>query len=165
MLRKKNESQLPPHDSALLLADEFLEYFIAKIEKIQNYIDQTIAAKGHDCNYVEELKYKTPMSAFSMLSAANVSDLMIKSPATFCDLDPIPIWILGRCQQIIMKIMTQIINKSLLSAAMPKDLKLALLIPLLKKIGLKIIKPNFRPVSNLPRASKMIEKGSCKPNG
>ena len=25
MLRKKNESQLPPHDSALQLADEFME--------------------------------------------------------------------------------------------------------------------------------------------
>ena len=49
-------------------------------------------------------------------------------------------------------------NKSPQSAAMPEDLKLALLIPLLKKIGLEIVKPNFRPVSNLPFASKMIER-------
>ena len=149
MLRKKNESQLPPHDSALQLADEFMEYFIAKIEKIQDFIDQTIAANG---------KFKTPMSAFSMLSEANVSDLIIKSPATFCDLDPVPTWILGRCQEIIVKIMTQIINKSLRSAVMPEDFKLALLIPLLKNVGLEVIKPNFRPVSNLPYASKMIER-------
>ena len=158
MLRKKNESQLPPHDSALQLADEFMEYFIAKIEKIQDFIDQTIAANDHECDYVEELKFKTPMSAFSMLSEANVSDLIIKSPATFCDLDPVPTWIFGRCQEIIVKIMTQIINKSLRSAVMPEDFKLALLIPLLKKVGLEVIKPNFRPVSNLPYASKMIER-------
>ena len=82
---------------------------------------------------MEELKYKTPMSAFSMLSEANVNDLIIKSPTTFCHLDPIPTWNLGRCQDIVIKIMTQIINKSLLSAVMPKDFKLALLIPLLKK--------------------------------
>ena len=37
-------------------------------------------------------------------------------------------------------------------------LKQKLLIPLLKKIGLEIVKPNFRPVSNLPYASKMIER-------
>ena len=128
MRKKKNESQLPPHDSALQIADEFMEYFIAKIEKIQDFIDQTIAANGHECDYVEELKYKTPMSAFSMLSEANVNDLIIKSPATLCDLDPVPTWILGRCQESIIKIMTQIINKSLLSAVMPDDFKFALLI-------------------------------------
>eukprot|EP00112_Aurelia_sp_Birch-Aquarium-sp1_P012989 Seg2736.4 transcript_id=Seg2736.4/GoldUCD/mRNA.D3Y31 product="hypothetical protein" protein_id=Seg2736.4/GoldUCD/D3Y31 len=93
-----------------------------------------------------------------MLSEANVNDLIIKSPATLCDLDPVPTWILGRCQDIVIKVITQIINKSLLSAVMPEDFKLALLIPLLKKIGLEIIKPNFRPVSNLPYASKMIER-------
>eukprot|EP00112_Aurelia_sp_Birch-Aquarium-sp1_P013161 Seg2783.5 transcript_id=Seg2783.5/GoldUCD/mRNA.D3Y31 product="hypothetical protein" protein_id=Seg2783.5/GoldUCD/D3Y31 len=158
MLQKTNESQLPKHDSALQLADEFMEYFIAKIEKIQDFIDQTIAANDHDCNNVEELKYKTPMSAFSLLSEANVNDLIIKSPATFCDLDPVPTWILGRCQDIVIKVITQIINKSLLSAVMPEDFKLALLIPLLRRIGLEIIKPNFRPVSNLPYASKMIER-------
>ena len=158
MLRKKNESQLPPHESALHLADEFMEYFIAKIKKIQDFIGQTIAANGHECDYEEELKYITPMSAISMLFEANVSDLIIKSPATFCDLDPVPTWILGRCQEIIVKIVTQIINKSLLSALMPEDFKLALLIPSLKKIGLEVIKPNFRPVSNLPYASKMIER-------
>ena len=161
MLKKKNEFQLPPHDSALQLADEFMEYFGAKIEKIQDFIDQTIAANGHECDCAEELKYKTPMSAFSMLSEANVSDLITKSPATFCDLDPVPTWILGRCQEIIVKIMTQIINKSLLSAVMPEDFKLALLIPLLKKVGLEVIKPNFRPVSNLPYASKMIERAAA----
>ena len=41
---------------------------------------------------------------------------------------------------------------------MPEDFKLALLIPLLKKVGLEVIKPNFRPLSNLPYASKMIER-------
>ena len=107
---------------------------------------------------MEELKYKTPISAFSMPSEANVSDLIIKSPAAFCDLDPVPTWILGRCQEIIVKIMTQIINKSLRSAVMPEDFKLASLIPLLKKVGLEVIKPNFRPASNLPYASKMIER-------
>ena len=48
-----------------------------------------------------------------------VGDLMIRSAATFCDLDPLPTWILGRCQEIINKIMTQITNNSFLSAVMP----------------------------------------------
>ena len=42
MLRKKNESQLPPHDLALQLADEFMEYFIAKIERIRTALTKLL---------------------------------------------------------------------------------------------------------------------------
>ena len=41
---------------------------------------------------------------------------------------------------------------------MPDALKHAIVIPLLKKLGLELIKKNYRPVSNLPFVSKLIEK-------
>ncbi len=41
---------------------------------------------------------------------------------------------------------------------MSERLILAILKPHLKKTGLEIIKANFRPVSNLPYASKLIER-------
>ena len=41
---------------------------------------------------------------------------------------------------------------------MADDLKFALLRPLLKKLGLALIEKNFRPVSNLPFLSKLIER-------
>ncbi len=44
---------------------------------------------------------------------------------------------------------------------MPKEFKLAILIPLLKKIGLELVKPNFRPVSNLAYASKLIKSAAA----
>ncbi len=44
---------------------------------------------------------------------------------------------------------------------MRKEFKLAILIPLLKKIGLEVIKPKFRPVSNLAYASKLIENAAA----
>ena len=50
-------------------------------------------------------------------------------------------------------------NLSFKEGYVPDDLKLALILPLLKKIGLdpEVLK-NFRPVSNLPYLSKLIER-------
>ncbi len=41
---------------------------------------------------------------------------------------------------------------------MPSSLKNAIINPLLKKLGLELIKKNYRPVSNLAFISKLIEK-------
>ncbi len=41
---------------------------------------------------------------------------------------------------------------------MPADFKLAILLPLLKKLGLQLILPNYRPISNLPFVSKVVER-------
>ena len=48
ILKKKTESQLPKHDSALQLADEFMEYFSAKVEKIQVSIEQSVTNSNTD---------------------------------------------------------------------------------------------------------------------
>ena len=54
---------------------------------------------------------------------------------------------------------TDIVNRSLDGARKPNSLKTALIIPLLKKINLDTEEfRNFRPVSNLPFVSKLIEK-------
>ena len=41
---------------------------------------------------------------------------------------------------------------------MPLSLKKAIINPLLKKLGLELMKKNYRPVSNLAFISKLIEK-------
>ena len=48
---------------------------------------------------------------------------------------------------------------------MPLPFKSAMLIPLLKKPGLELVKSNFRPVSNLAYASKLIESAVVSPLG
>ena len=47
--------------------------------------------------------------------------------------------------------------------SVPSDLKMALIIPLLKKLGLDLeISKNFHPVSNLPNLSKLLERVATK---
>jgi len=59
----------------------------------------------------------------------------------------------------VLPVLTDIVNKSLSEGKMPSSLKEAVLRPLLKKPGLdsEVLK-NYRPISNLPFLSKLIEK-------
>ena len=59
----------------------------------------------------------------------------------------------------MLPVITDIVNRSLDEVLIPNLLKTALIIPLLKKTNLDTEDfKNFRPVSNLPSVSKLIEK-------
>ena len=76
-----------------------------------------------------------------------------------CALDLLPASVLTKCLQRLLPVITDIVNRSLDEALMPNSLKTALIIPLLKKTNLDTEDfKNFRPVSNLPFVSKLIEK-------
>ena len=76
-----------------------------------------------------------------------------------CALDLLPASVLTKCLQRLPPVITDIVNRSLDEALMPNSLKTALIIPLLKKTNLDTEDfKNFRPVTNLPFVSKLIEK-------
>ena len=76
---------------------------------------------------------------------------------------PLPTTILKQCLDTLLPILVRIINKSFQASQFPADLKLAIVIPLLKKIILDWEnKKNYRPVSNLPYLGKVIEKVAVK---
>ena len=66
-----------------------------------------------------------------------------------------------QCYQLLVPILKIIINLSLTTGEMPRDLKSAMLLPLLKKVNADFEEfSNFRPISNLKYISKLIEKHS-----
>ena len=76
-----------------------------------------------------------------------------------CALDLLPASVLTKCLQRLLPVITDIVNRSLDEALRPNSLKTALIIPLLKKTNLDTEDfKNFRPVTNLPFVSKLIEK-------
>ena len=83
-------------------------------------------------------------------------------PVKHCALDPLPTWLLLDCIDEFLPIITEIVNLSLTLGEMPKDLKHALVRPLLKKAGLEQTMKNYRPVSNLSFLSKIIESAVIK---
>ena len=60
---------------------------------------------------------------------------------------------------MLLPVMTKIVNLSINTAVMPDCFKLAMLNPLLKKMGLDFeVFASFRPISNLMFMSKLTER-------
>ncbi len=82
-----------------------------------------------------------------------------KSKSTTCQLDPIPTHLVKFCLPSLLLLITQIIHSSLITGTIPSSFKVAAITPILKKPGADCNDPeNFRPVSNLPFLSKLLEK-------
>ena len=63
------------------------------------------------------------------------------------------------CLEILLPVLVRIINGSLVSAIVPQVFKVAAIKPLLQKEGLDPSDcKSFRPVSNLPYVSKLLER-------
>ena len=96
-------------------------------------------------------------ATFQRVSTNQITNFIKSSRVKTCALDPLPASVLTECLPILLPVITDIVNRSLDEAFMPNSLKTALIIPLLKKPNLN---PedlnNFRPVSNLPFISKLI---------
>lgn len=84
--------------------------------------------------------------------------VITNSPGKSCSLDPLPTWLLKLCLEPLLPTLTHLTNCALLGG-MPAAYKKALLSPLLKKPTLdRNVINNYRPVSNLPFLSKVLER-------
>ena len=125
---------LPPHDDKQQLANEMDTFFIRKIANIRSYLDnhspQVCRVDSNDS------KIDLPLSKFDLLSQEEVHDLIRISKKKTCSLDPIPTKLVLECLDILLPVITKIINYSLEHGVFPSAWKNALVFPLLKKDGL-----------------------------
>ena len=103
-----------------------------------------------------------PLSKFDLLSQEEVHDLIRTSKKKTCSLDPIPTKLVLECLDILLPIITKIIDYSLEHGVFPSVWKNALVFPLLKKDGLEPKFKSYRPVSNLQFISKLAESAVAK---
>ena len=83
----------------------------------------------------------------------------MKCPNKQCELDPLPVWLLKKCLDLLAPYVTLLVNKSLSEGVMPSCMKQAIVTPILKKRNADHTDlSNYRPVSNLSFLSKLIEK-------
>ena len=151
---KPDGNPLPPHDDPRKLADDFGEFFYRKIELIKKDIDG-IAAEPPVVDYPSS---QVLLESFVPLSQEQVSEIIMGMSNASCQLDPIPTWLLKQCSSELVPVITIMINRSFQESTVPKNWKVALVKPLLKKLGLDLVPENFRPVSNLSLVSKVVEK-------
>ena len=152
------QQQYPDSDSLKDLADAFGDFFIMKIQKIRTKLD------SQDPEPISiprvPVKEEDVFLSFQTLTEDDVRKLIKQSPNKQCSSDPIPTWLLKECLDSLLPVLTLLVNKSLQIGYFPEEWKNALVKPLLKKLGLELVFPSFRPVSNLPFISKLTEKAS-----
>ena len=98
------------------------------------------------------------LSQFSELSENKVRQLIESSSNATCLLDPLPTWLFKVCIDALASKVTDLVNHSLTKGYVPDQWKTALVTPLQKKVGSDTDFKNYRPVSNLPFISKIVEK-------
>ena len=83
-----------------------------------------------------------------MRSSPDVRKLVVDSHKKSCYLDPVPTDFLVKCLDVLLPVITKIINISLETGYFPRDWKEAIILPILKKSGLESAFENLRPISN-----------------
>jgi hypothetical protein len=160
LLKKKKSTNLPDHTCSLKLSNRISEYFYDKVQAIRSELE---ALQTAECliPVPEECKLEQHQLLFKFEPATvdEVKKIILASPTKSCMLDPIPASLLKDCIDVLAPVITHVINLSLTSSTVPKCFKVAAVTPLLKKCDLdpNCLK-NFRPVSNLPFLSKVLEK-------
>ena len=154
LLHRTGETQLPAHDNLTDLTNRFADFFINKIRNIRCELGDARPYRESEISTAVPCK----LTAFSPVTTSDIQSLINKSNNKSCSLDPIPTWLLKNCLPSLLPIVTNIVNQSL-ESIMPSSYKEAVLTPILKKPDMdpESLK-NYRPVSNLPYVSKLIEK-------
>ena len=140
---------LLPRSSDKELANVFADYFMNERQSIRESLDT-------------HSKYSAPPRnapnfwAFELLSTSDVMKIIFGMKTKSCEIDPIPMKLLKEILPSVIEPITKIANTSLQQEIFSKHSKIAVIRPLLKKIGLELITSNYRPVSNLTFLSKVV---------
>jgi len=157
LLHKKAELHYPAASSDTNLVDQFNSFFNDKVRPIREALPQPITYAAYST--VPSISCQCELTSFDRFSTAYIATVLKSCKVQSCTLDPFPASVLSGCLPDLLPVITDLVNSSLDTAFIPVALTTALITPHLKKSNLNSDDfKNFRPVSNLPFISKVIEK-------
>ena len=157
-MHRKKEPVLPDTTCDLQLAEKFSQFYSDKIIKIREDIDKQDVIQT---TYIQSKPTSpTPgLMDFVPTSVAEVRRIIMSSPTSSCELDPIPTGLVKEHVDDFAPYITGIVNKSLRDATFPDSMQYALVKPLLKQSHLDPQNlASYRPVANLTFLSKVAER-------
>ena len=96
---------------------------------------------------------------FTLSSEDQILKLIRESKSTTATVDPAPTKLVLEFTDVLLPVFQKIVNLSLTSGTVPIAFKKAVVKPLIKKPNLDPeVLGNYRPVSNLPYLSKILER-------
>ena len=151
IIGKNKEVTLPPGKD-MDCANNLLNHFMDKIKKINENLEnyELFTPPSNSSNH--------KLEDVSEISADEVKKIIMESKPTTCGSDPIPSTVVKHQLNILLPILTRLINWSLRTGSFHKTWKKSIIIPLQKKVGQDTGYTNYRPVNNLPFLSKITEK-------
>jgi hypothetical protein len=155
LLDKDLQKNMIPNDKpAPVLCDEMQKFFKEKVEKI--YSDM----ESNECDETSTPDFDgSPLSQFQAISGEELTKVLSEVNKKECEADPIPIKLLAQVITEVTPIIKFIVNDSLKSGVFPDSLKNALVRPAIKDENGDVNSlKNYRPISNLPFMSKVLEK-------
>ena len=144
----------PPHVSRSMLAHEMANFFVEKVSNIRSKFHECTI---QDCAPIMEL-HSPSFGSFKAIAEDETYSIIMNLAKKSCALDPIPTPLLVKCIDVLLPVITKMVNISLESGHYPSAWKEALIRPILKKNGLGTVFKNYRPVSNLSFISKVTER-------
>ena len=161
LLEKPSTTNLMETEDPAGLANSFASFFADKVEKIRSDItsDRSMCVNGDKSLEFDNLFQGSSVKYFRPPDVSEVISVIRKSPSKCCSLDPLPTWLVKECLSSLSSPITEIIQTSMQTGVVPPEFKQALITPILKKPTLdsEDLK-NYRPISNLPFLSKVMER-------
>ena len=151
LTNKPEPQKWPTHNTKEDLAEDFVNFFQNKILQIRELFNGMTKYEAITDTLVPLLR------KFALLTEKQTALIIKQMKSKSCKLDDIPTNILKKILPTVCPLITKIVNTSLTGGEFSTKWKTAVVRPLIKKIGLELIKQNFRPVSNQAFISKIVE--------
>ena len=145
-----------------MLANYVGKFFVRKVEHIRQDTD-SICLSSADRNLVPPDGEASDITdevlrSFGNLSERNICELIKASAIKSCVLDPFQTNLVCDSLDVLLPVITNMVNASLSTGHFPDNWKEAIINPLFKKGAIDFAYKNLRPVSNLQFVSKITER-------
>ncbi|MGL4813803.1 MAG: RNA-directed DNA polymerase, partial [Enterobacter sp.] len=155
----KNKEQTETNSQLQHNCNDFMNFFTNKITTIRENIQTMPIASTLANTIIDPILPCIYLDSFNAITIEELTKLVTSSKTSTCILDPVPTKLLKEVFSVVSEPVLSIFNSSLKLGCVPKAFKLAVIRPLIKKPHLdQGDLNNFRPISNLPFLSKILEK-------
>jgi len=137
------------------------QFFVDKVRHIRDNISAALQKSVHRTFAVLAVRQhlRPQLSSFEPVTAEEVRKLLSSMPSKSSPLNVLPCSLLKLCTHVFTPATARLANLSLQTGKFPARYKRAQVLPLLKKAGLDSSQPaNYRPISNLPTLSEVLER-------
>ena len=133
--------------------------FLRRITTVTSARKSLMSGLRRRLRYRRSTREVTYLDSFKTVSIEDVITAVRASPSKQCASNPLPTWRLKEAITILAPYITTILNSSITERHFPRTWRHAIVTPLLKKARLDESSPSsYRPVSNLPFLSKVLQR-------